>query len=192
MSESESSGQDAGACPKCGDNESESLGLAVRGWVTCLACGHMWPLGANFSSPEAVKREEKSKLRVLVADDDEEGRRAMASAIRSLGVEVDVAIDGLDALDAFRQLTFDLVLIDYSMPRMNGVEAVAGMRALAAQRQPRVPILVFSSRVDEPMHRDCLQAGADLVLDKGIGLDRIRTVVAAHLRPGGPPPGGQR
>jgi len=119
--------------------------------------------------------------RVLVADDDEAGGAAVAAAIRSLGVEADFAADGMDALEAFRRRTYDLVLIDYSMPRMDACEAVAGMRACPRPGGGRVPILVFSASVDESMHRQCLQAGADLVLHKSIGVDRIRTLVAVHL-----------
>jgi DNA-binding response OmpR family regulator len=161
----------------------ESLAPAVRGWVTCEGCGHMWPLGAEFSSGEIAPRdkdERESRARVLVAQDDHEAT-AVAAAIRSLGVDVDVAADGVLALEAFRLRPYDLVLIDAFTPHMNGVEAIAAMRAHDASSQPRVPILICTSSVDEPMHQQWLQAGADLVLHKDLGLDQIRTQVAAHL-----------
>lgn len=118
---------------------------------------------------------------MLIADDDDTGRRAAAAAIRSLGVDVDIAVDGVEAVEAFRLQAYDVVLIDGFMPRMNGSEAVAAMRALALPGAKRVPILVLSSNPNETMQRQCLEAGADLVLHKGIGLAGVRAHVAGHL-----------
>jgi CheY-like chemotaxis protein len=162
--------------------------MAVTGWVTCLGCGNIWPVRDALSISEAANAQPmvdgggmQWRPRVLLAEDDDIFRDTTATAIRSLRVDVDLVVDGVQAVDAFRRCVYDLVLIDYFMPRMSGREAVLAMRRSGRPGADAIPILVFSSIVDDLMHLECLQVGASLVLDKAVGLDGLRIAVSANL-----------
>lgn len=72
-------------------------------------------------------------LRLLVADDNLTNRRILDSMLRGLGAEVTLAVDGQAACDAFRPGAFDAVLLDISMPGLDGMAALAEIRAAEAR-----------------------------------------------------------
>jgi diguanylate cyclase (GGDEF)-like protein len=69
-------------------------------------------------------------LRALVAEDDENYAAYIAALLRRFGFDVSVAADGNAALEAARELPFDVAVIDYSMPGMNGLELISALRSL--------------------------------------------------------------
>jgi diguanylate cyclase (GGDEF)-like protein/PAS domain S-box-containing protein len=79
-------------------------------------------------------------LRVLVADDDLSTRLLMEATLRKLGLEVTLAVSGLDALQQFRRERPDMVMLDVDMPEMSGHEACAILRAEAGALLPIVMV----------------------------------------------------
>jgi DNA-binding NarL/FixJ family response regulator len=82
--------------------------------------------------------------RILIADDDEDLRRMIRWFIQ-LRTEYDVcgeAVNGLDAIEKARTLNPDLILLDYSMSAMNGVETGAVLKAML----PNVPVILFTGQ----------------------------------------------
>jgi CheY-like chemotaxis protein len=80
-------------------------------------------------------------LSILLVDDEDLVRAGAAEMLRDLGHTVTEAPGGLEALARIREgLTFDLLVTDYKMPRMNGAELARRIRAL----RPRIPILLIS------------------------------------------------
>lgn len=114
-------------------------------------------------------------VRVLVVDDQKVVREGLAMMLGLLdGIEVvGVAVDGADALRQVENLDPDVVLMDLSMPTMDGVEAT---RRLAARRaRPRV--VVLTTYADDQWVFRALQAGARGFLTKDAGAVEIRTAV---------------
>ena len=98
--------------------------------------------------------------RVLVADDSLLVQRAIATLLGKMGHSGVLVGDGQAALDCLAQRQFDLVLLDVSMPRLDGLQALAAIRARdGAQRRQRV-IMVTGHAEPGDMAR-LLQAGAD-------------------------------
>jgi CheY-like chemotaxis protein len=90
---------------------------------------------------------------VLVVDDNAQLRRIIRAQIESAGLEVcGEAVDGLDALEKVRDLKPDLIVLDLSMPRMNGIDAAREIDRIC----PGVPILLYT------MHADVLRNGRKL------------------------------
>ena len=86
------------------------------------------------------------RKRVVIADDDDDIRGLMVIAAGRAGVEVAAVVDnGTAALDAVRDGGIDLVVLDISMPGLNGVEVAQAIRAEAATRATR--ILMVSASV---------------------------------------------
>ena len=71
-----------------------------------------------------------NKIRVLVAEDDEVNAKAARTMLEQLGCSVDVATNGTEAVDHFRERDYDLILMDWQMPLMNGIEATARIRSM--------------------------------------------------------------
>ncbi len=114
-------------------------------------------------------------VRVLVVDDQKVVRDGLAMMLGLLdGIEVvGVAVDGADALRQVQDLDPDVVLMDLSMPTMDGVEAT---RQLVA-RGARARVVVLTTYADDQWVFGALQAGARGFLTKDAGADEIRTAV---------------
>jgi DNA-binding NarL/FixJ family response regulator len=104
---------------------------------------------------------------ILIVDDSDTCRKITRLFLESqLGLEVcGEAIDGVDAIEKAMALKPDLVVLDLAMPRMNGVEAAAELRA----RMPKVPIVLFTMYDDVVGHALALSAGASIVVSKPQG-----------------------
>jgi CheY-like chemotaxis protein len=87
--------------------------------------------------------------RILIADDDEDIRRVIRWFIESRTTckLCGEAVNGIDAIEKARTLNPDLILLDYSMPAMNGIETGAVLKAML----PNVPVILFTSQDKEPM-----------------------------------------
>ena len=114
-------------------------------------------------------------VRVVVVDDQKVVRDGLAMMLGLLdGIEVvGVAVDGADALRQVQDLDPDVVLMDLSMPTMDGVEAT---RQLVA-RGARARVVVLTTYADDQWVFGALQAGARGFLTKDAGADEIRTAV---------------
>jgi two-component system vancomycin resistance associated response regulator VraR len=101
---------------------------------------------------------------ILVVDDQEYIRRAVRTFLEEQS-ELQVcgeAVDGLDALVKAEQLHPDLIILDLSMPRMNGIQAAAKLK----QMLPRTPIMLLTSHCEVLGVWDTRGAGIDMVVAK--------------------------
>lgn len=89
-------------------------------------------------------REQMSNKRILIVEDDEDVREALASAMTQAGAEVVVASDGVEALERLRASPrFAVVLLDLRLPRLGGEELVAELRA--DPRFERLPVITMTA-----------------------------------------------
>jgi two-component system, OmpR family, response regulator CpxR len=99
--------------------------------------------------------------RILLVDDNAHGLSARKTVLEELGHRIATASSGTDALDQFAHLKFDLVVTDFRMPRMDGVELIHRLRSLT----PDLPIILLSGYVDS-MGLSEEGTGADVVIQK--------------------------
>lgn len=105
-------------------------------------------------------RAELRGRRVLVADDNRTNRRILETMLTSLGLEVTLAEDGTQACARFVPDRFDLVMLDISMPVMDGLQALARIRELEAKAGSRpIPILAVTANAMQHQVEEYLQAG---------------------------------
>jgi two-component system response regulator MprA len=121
----------------------------------------------------------ESACRVLVVDDDVSLRRAVSRTLQLEGYEVEVAEDGLRALEFFddENETPDVVLLDVLMPNLDGLRACRMIRA-----KSRVPILMLTARSAVDDRVEGLEAGADDYLAKPFAVVELIARVRALLR----------
>jgi len=99
--------------------------------------------------------------RILLVDDNTNGLVARKSVLEELGYAISTSTGGADALEHFDSHKVDLVITDYRMPRMDGLELIARLR----KRMPGLPIVLISGYVDTlGMNED--STGADVVIQK--------------------------
>lgn len=114
---------------------------------------------------------------VLLAEDEPLNREVMVELLAAL--DVDCAVDGVEAVDFASRKSYDLILMDMQMPRMDGLEAVRRIRQIPGNAG--VPILALTaSGFDEDRQR-CMQAGMDAFLSKPVDSALLFATVAKWL-----------
>ncbi len=108
---------------------------------------------------------QKASKRVLVVDDSITVRGVERNLLEANGYDVVVAVDGVDGWNTVRSQTFDLVITDVDMPRMDGIELVKMIKNDANLN--RLPIMIVSYKDLKEDREKGLQAGADYYLTKG-------------------------
>ena len=99
--------------------------------------------------------------RILLVDDNAHGLCARKTVLEELGHRITTASSGAEALEQFGRTKFDLVVTDYKMPRMDGLELIARLR----KHTPGVPVILVSGFVDT-MGLNEENTGADVVIQK--------------------------
>ncbi|VVD63045.1 Gliding motility regulatory protein [Pandoraea iniqua] len=105
------------------------------------------------------------RKRVLVVDDSLTVRELERKLLAARGYDVSVAVDGMDGWNAVRSETFDMVITDVDMPRMDGIELVTLIKRDA--RTADLPVMIVSYKDREEDRQRGLDAGADYYLAKG-------------------------
>jgi len=128
-----------------------------------LLAGAISSRSGDFAS-SAEQRQQKSR-RVLVVDDSVTTRTLEKSILEAAGYDVTVATDGVEALERLSRMSFDLVLSDVQMPRVDGLALVRAIRQDA--RLKALPVVLVSSLDSQEQRAAGLEAGADAYLSKG-------------------------
>lgn len=120
---------------------------------------------------------------ILLVDDDPAIRESLSKELRAAGYSTNAASDGMDGLAAFRSHAPDLVLSDLAMPRSDGFELIAAIRATSA-----VPVIVLSVRGADADKVRALDLGADDFVTKPFSVPELLARVRAQLRRTSAPP----
>jgi len=115
---------------------------------------------------------------ILVAEDDRAVRDALVRALVLEGYAVDAASNGAEALDRVAECEPDILLLDVSMPMVDGLTVARVLRS----EQSRLPILMLTARTETSDRVAGLDAGADDYLPKPYDLDELLARVRALLR----------
>ena len=118
--------------------------------------------------------------RILLVDDEQSIQTLLSYPLRKDGYEVVQAVDGREALARFGETTFDLVVLDVMMPRLDGLEVCRRLRARSS-----VPIIMLTAKAEEIDKVLGLELGADDYITKPFSLREFRSRVKAALRRGG-------
>ena len=122
-------------------------------------------------------------LRILLAEDGLTNQKLAVALLQKWGHEVTVANNGVEAVHAYANQHFDLVLMDVQMPEMDGLEATAGIRLLERKLARHTPIVAMTGRAMKGDYEKCLEAGMDGYVSKPFrqrDLYQVITSVFAH------------
>jgi signal transduction histidine kinase/CheY-like chemotaxis protein len=118
-------------------------------------------------------------LDILVAEDNEVNQLVFSQILDDLKLSYRIAANGRTALELYRALTPRLILMDVSMPEMNGFEATAAIRREEQGSIVRTPIIGITAHALKGDREKCLDAGMDDYLSKPISPDRLAQKIAA-------------
>ena len=127
--------------------------------------------------------EVKLTARVLVVDDSAVNQRVASLPLEKLGCRVDVAGNGLEAIDMVTQFPYDVVLMDCQMPEMDGYEATAEIRRREKAGE-HVPIVAVTAHALAGERERCLAAGMDDYLTKPLRTRDLEAMVRTWAGPG--------
>nr|AAD21216.2 BacR [Bacillus licheniformis] len=116
-------------------------------------------------------------IRVFIADDEKEIRDLLKTYLKRECYEVDVAVDGEDALRLFEQNHYHLVILDVMMPKIDGIEVCRRMR-----NHTNVPILMLTAKDLEGDKILGLSIGADDYITKPFSVNEVLARIKAMLR----------
>ena len=133
-------------------------------------------------------RDPACSLNILLAEDNDVNQKLATRLLEKRGHQVTVASNGLQALNALSQASYDLVLMDVQMPEMDGIEATAELRAREQGTGSHQPVIAMTALVMQGDRERCLAAGMDGYLTKPIrprALDEVLDQYTAQKRQGG-------
>ena len=125
----------------------------------------------------SIKTDKPPKLRVLLAEDNPTNQLVAKAMLEKAGHRVDAVANGAEAVEAARTLPYDLVLMDVSMPEMDGLKATAAIRALPSDRSG-IPIIALTAHTMRGDRETALAAGMDDYLPKPINRDHLLDALA--------------
>ncbi|QKE40770.1 MAG: phosphate regulon transcriptional regulator PhoB [Ferrovum myxofaciens] len=117
---------------------------------------------------------------ILVVEDEVAIQELITLNLAQAGHETEVAANGLEALSRVQDMLPDLILVDWMLPGMSGLDLVRRLRA--HQRTQRVPIIMLTARVDESDKLLGLESGADDYITKPFSIRELNARIKAVLR----------
>jgi CheY-like chemotaxis protein len=111
--------------------------------------------------------------KVLVADDNKLSRELLKTIVKQQGYEVLEAENGNEVLEILNQHEIDLIFMDYSMPKLSGIETSLQIRQLLSPEKSKVTIIGVSAH-GGGIKKECLAAGMNDYISKPINLTDVR------------------
>ncbi|MCZ6680549.1 MAG: response regulator [Candidatus Poribacteria bacterium] len=128
--------------------------------------------------PGTLTESQRMHVDILLVEDNPVNQRVAARILQKAGYQsCDVASDGLEAMDALSNFSYDLILMDCQMPEMDGFEATAAIRSREKKRGTHVPIIAMTANAMLGDRERCLNAGMDDYISKPVKPDDLVAIV---------------
>ncbi|WP_139796594.1 GGDEF domain-containing protein [Desulfacinum hydrothermale] len=115
---------------------------------------------------------------ILVVDDELSVRELVAESLEIIGHRVETAVDGLEAVEKLEQTSFDIVVTDMDMPRMDGIALIRHIR----EHHPRVDVIAITGHAVRYKYVDVINAGAADFITKPFSLDKLDAKLRRLIR----------
>ncbi|MGZ4981448.1 MAG: hybrid sensor histidine kinase/response regulator [Methylobacter sp.] len=123
-------------------------------------------INSLYTYPMDIEEPESMMPTIMVVDDSLSQRRALEQLLSDVGYRIRTARDGIEAVNLLAQVKPDLVLTDLEMPRMNGIELTAHIRAQSSLR--KLPVIMITSRTTQKHRQMAEEFGVDFYLAKPV------------------------
>ena len=119
---------------------------------------------------EKLRQVDRTSVRILLVEDNPANLRVTQALLETLGCEVRTAINGVQAVAAYREGQYDLVLMDCQMPEMDGYQATGMIRQIETILGRSTPIVALTAHAMDGSREECLAAGMNDQLSKPLTL----------------------
>lgn len=131
----------------------------------------------KYNTPSGLFIKSTEKSRILLVEDNVINRQVAIAVLKRAGYTVDVAENGLSALQIWQKAVYDLILMDCQMPVMDGYTAASAIRKL----NDMIPIIAMTAHGLEGDREKCLLAGMNDYISKPYNIEELTTVVDKWL-----------
>lgn len=135
----------------------------------------------NFSNPSPFYGNFQPDSKILVVEDNEINIKLIQHILSNNGLSCDVAVNGQEAVDAFKARDYDLIFMDCQMPVLSGYEATKEIREIE-NGQKHTPIVAMTANVLAKDEQGCLDAGMDDFIGKPIKLDCLFNIINKYIK----------
>jgi TMAO reductase system sensor TorS len=157
-------------------------------WFTVRVPAVRAQRGVDASAPAAEAVPSCFRGRVLLAEDNPVNRELAMAMLEAVDLDVALAVDGHEAVEAVAKGGIDLVLMDCQMPEMDGFAATRAIRNAEAPGGHRLPIVALTANAMEGDRERCLECGMDDYLSKPFKAPQLYAILARWLPEGEPRP----
>ncbi|MDA1315644.1 MAG: response regulator [Acidobacteria bacterium] len=140
---------------------------------------------------EDVSAEGLATIRLLLVEDNPDNRKLVTRFLKLYGMRCDIAVNGLEAVEALKNGSYDVVLMDCQMPEMDGFQATAEIRRLEGDAR-RTSIVALTAHAMQGDREICLEAGMDDYVSKPIDPEELVRVIRRWALGAEPPDAGAK
>ena len=120
-------------------------------------------------------------MKLLVVDDNPINQKLLFFSLKK-EFDIELASNGLEAVNILDRHSFDVVLMDLMMPIMDGAEATLRIRESAHLRNRNIPIILLTTNDLEVERRRCMKSGADDYLIKPVNISNLLDTIDFHIK----------
>ncbi len=118
-----------------------------------------------------------SQIQILVVEDDVVNQEIISEFLTFSGIQVDLAEDGVEALNCVRDKQYDIIIMDLMMPNLDGLAATRAIRAMKDAQRANTPIIAATARDPVAEQQAWLEAGINDYVHKPFSEDELWNVI---------------
>ncbi len=136
-------------------------------------------------APSNISQQNYADLKILLVEDNEVNQLVAGGMLENLGIKVEIANNGKQALAILEKKVFDLILMDARMPEMDGYEATRRIRQLKTHVQ-NTPIIALTANTSKEDIERCFESGMDDYLPKPLNIDSLNIKIQKWISTNSP------